>query len=79
MMQKKAKNLNGNAIQKKRNGNRTRRRNTQQEEQNNVALKYSLLREIFLNTYNFQLSPAHLIFSMLRQIHVEWIERINVG
>ena len=50
MMQKKAKNLNGNAIQKKRNGNRTRRRNTQQEEQNNFALKSSLLREIFLNT-----------------------------
>ena len=50
MMQKKAKNLNVNAIQKKRNGNRTRRRNTQQEEQSNVALKYSLLREIFLNT-----------------------------
>ena len=48
MMQKKAKNLNGNAIQKKRNGNRTRRRNTQQEEQNDFALKiFFIERNIF--------------------------------
>ena len=62
MMQKKAKNLNGNAIQKKRNGNRTRRRNTQQEEQNNVAFKIFFIER---NIFKYIISNFLLLISFL--------------
>jgi len=62
MMQKKAKNLNGNAIQKKRNGNRTRRRNTQQEEQNDFALKIFFIER---NIFKYIISNFLLLISFL--------------